>query len=164
MTPPDQAQDARFEDAGVSPLRLKALDAEDLGVISALVQDAVFPASEMIWTRRDRRFAILLNRFRWEDAPQAEAGKRGFERVQAVLVIEDVVKVQSQGVPRGDGAVVMSLLSMAFEPGADGMGRVVLTLAGDGVIGVEVEALEVVLRDVTRAYVAPSGTMPGHPE
>lgn len=156
--------DARFEDGGENPLRLKALDADDLGVISALVQDAVFPVSEMKWARKDRRFALLLNRFRWEDAPQATARARGFERVQSVLVIEDVVKVQSQGVPRGVSDVVMSLLSMVFEPATDGMGRIVLTLAGDGVIAIEVEALEVVLRDVTRPYRAPSGRLPGHPD
>jgi len=44
------------------------------------------------------------------------------------------------------------------------MGRVELTLAGDGVIAVDVEALELLLRDVTRPYVAPSGKVPGHPE
>lgn len=164
MTPADQTGDAQFEDGGESPLRLKALDAGDLGVISALVQDAVFPASEMKWSRKDRRFALLLNRFRWEDAPKATARAREFERVQSVLVIEDVVKVQSLGVVRGQNDVVMSLLSMAFEPGIDGMGRIVLTLAGDGVIAVEVEALEVVLRDVTRPYRAPSGKAPGHPD
>ena len=164
MTPPDQFQDARFEDSSTSALRLKALDADDLAVISSLVQDAIFPASEMIWTKKHRRFALLLNRFRWEDAPKAKARKRAFERVQSVLVIEDVRKVQSLGVMRGDGSIVMSLLSMSFEAGDDGMGWVILTLAGDGVIAVEVETLEVVLRDVTRPYVAPSGKAPGHPE
>jgi Protein of unknown function (DUF2948) len=157
-------EDARFEDSGGAALRLKALDADDLGVISALVQDAVFPASEMKWSRKDRRFALLLNRFRWEDADKAGQRQRDYERVQSVLVIEDVVKVQSLGVPRGDSEMVMSLLSMGFEPGTDGMGRILLTLAGDGVIAVEVEALEVVLRDVTRPYRAPSGKLPGHPD
>ena len=157
-------EDARFEDGGESALRLKALDADDLGVISALVQDAVFPASEMKWARKNRRFALLLNRFRWEDAPKAAAKARDFERVQSVLVIEDVVKVQSLGVARGDPDVVMSLLSMSFESATDGMGRILLTLAGDGIIAVEVEALEVVLRDVTRPYPAPSGKLPGHPD
>ena len=164
MTDDVRFEDARFEDGGDAPLRLKALDADDLGVISALVQDAVFPASEMTWARKDRRFALLLNRFRWEDAPQATARARDFERVQSVLAIEDVVKVQSQGVARGDSGMVMSLLSMTFEPATDGTGRILLTLAGDGVIAIEVEALEVVLRDVTRPYRAPSGKLPGHPD
>lgn len=154
-------QDARFEDGGERPLRLRALDAGDLEVVSSLVQDAVFPGSEMTWDRRKRRFAILLNRFRWEDAEAAKRRGRAFERVQSVLSIEDAVGVASQGIDR-DRDTVLSLLSVAFEPGEDGTGRVVLTLAGDGAIGVSVEALEVLLQDVTRPYAAPSGIAPGH--
>ncbi len=73
--------DARFEDGGEQPLRLKALDAEDLSVMAALVQDAVFPAAEMRFDRKARRFALLINRFRWEDADRAEARKRDFEYI-----------------------------------------------------------------------------------
>ena len=157
-------EDARFEDGKEGPLRLKALDTEDLQVIAALAQDAVFPAAEMRYDSKARRFALLLNRFRWEDAPNATARKRGFERVQAVLAFEDVMRVQSQGVDKSDADMVFSLLSVAFTPGEDGAGRIELTLAGDGVIALDVEALEVVLRDVTRPYVAPSGKVPSHPE
>ena len=157
-------EDARFEDGKEGPLRLKALDSEDLQVIAALVQDAVFPAAEMRYDRKARRFALLLNRFRWEDAPNATARARNFERVQAVLAFEDVMGVQSQGVDKSDPDMVFSLLSVAFAPGDDGTGRIELTLAGDGVIALDVEALEVVLRDVTRPYVAPSGKAPSHPE
>lgn len=154
-------EDARFEDGGDSPLRLKALDADDLNVISGLVQDAVFPGSEMAWDRAHRRFAILLNRFRWEDAP-TRAARNEFERVQTVLAVEDVAKVQTQGINPGDSETVLSLLSISFEPGEDGTGAVLFTLAGDGAIRVEVEALEVLLRDVTRPYLAPSGKAPEH--
>lgn len=157
-------QDATFEDGRDAPLRLKALDTEDLSVMAALVQDAVFPASEMRWDRKTRRFAILLNRFRWEDAPKAAARKRSYERVQAVLAVEDVMKVQSQGVDKSDPDMVYSLLAMAFTAGEDGTGRLELTLAGDGVIALEVEALEVILQDVTRPYAAPSAKVPSHPE
>lgn len=158
------SEDARFEDGREAPLRLKALDTEDLAVIAALVQDAVFPAAEMKWDRKARRFAILLNRFRWEDAPKAEKRKRSYERVQAVLAVEDVLKVQTQGVDKADADMVYSLLAIAFLPDEDGTGRVELTLAGDGAIALEVEALEVLLRDVTRPYVAPSKKAPSHPE
>lgn len=154
--------DARFEDGGEKPLRLKALDADDLQVISALIQDAVFPGTEMTFAAKDRRFAILLNRFRWEDADGATQRRRDFERVQAVLAIEDVMTVQTQGVTKGDPDTVLSILSVAFEAGADGGGRVVMTLAGDGAIACDVEALEVVLRDVTRPYIAPSRKAPDH--
>ncbi|MEY1556327.1 DUF2948 family protein [Yoonia sp. R2331] len=154
--------DARFEDGGEAPLRLIARDADDLQVVSALVQDAVFPGSEMQFVARERRFAILLNRFRWEDAAGATRRRRDYERVQAVLMISDVLGVRSQGVPRGDADTVLSLLSVDFEAGEDGAGEVVLTLAGDGVISARVEALEVMLKDVTRPYIAPSRRAPDH--
>ena len=154
--------DARFEDGGDKPLRLKALDAEDLTVLSSLAQDAVFPASEMKWDRKARRFALLINRFRWEDAPNAKTGKRQVERVQTVLSIEDVVAVQTQGVQPGDSDTIHALLSVTFEAGDDGTGRVILTLSGDGAIAVDVEALEIMLRDVTRPYIAPSHKVPQH--
>lgn len=157
-------QDARFEDGADAPLRLKALDADDLAVVSSLVQDSVFPSSEMVWKSKERRFALLLNRFRWEDVDKAQNRNRAFERVQSVLAIEDVTAVRSQGVPRGDADTVLSLLSISFEAGEDGTGTVILTLAGDGAIALSVEALEVVLRDVTRPYVAPSHKAPQHPE
>lgn len=156
-------EDARFEDGKEGPLRLKAMDAEDLAVVAALVQDAIFPAGEMRWDRKARRFAILLNRFRWEDAENAQNRRRDYERVQAILAFEDVMRVQSQGVDKSDPDMVFSLLSISFLPTEDGAGRVEMTLAGDGVIGLDVEALEVVLRDVTRPYAAPSGKAPSHP-
>ena len=154
--------DAKFEDGGDRPLRLKALDSDDLAVMSSLTQDAVFPASEMRWDRKARRFALLLNRFRWEDAPNAKIGKRSVERVQAVMSIEDVMSVKSQGVQAGDADTIMSLLSVSFEPSIDGMGRVLMTLSGDGAIAIEVEALEIMLADVTRPYIAPSKSVPQH--
>jgi len=154
--------DARFEDGGDKPLRLKALDTHDLTVISSLTQDAVFPASEMKWDRKARRFALLLNRFRWEDDANVKGARRQVERVQSVLSIEDVVGVQTQGLQARDADTVLSLLSIAFDAGLDGAGRLILTLSGDGAIGVDVEALEVLLRDVTRPYIAPSRKVPQH--
>jgi hypothetical protein len=156
-------EDARFEDGRDTPLALRALDAEDLRVISSLAQDAVFPITEMRWDRRKRRFAILLNRFRWEDAPAAERRKRPFERVQAVLAFEDVLHVASQGVDPHDRDTVLSMLAIDFTPGNDGAGRVTLTLAGDGAVALDVECLEATLRDVTRPYAAPSRARPSHP-
>ena len=154
--------DARFEDGDERPLNLIARDGDDLRVISALVQDAVLPVTEMTWDRKARRFAVLLNRFRWEDRAAAEAAKRPVERVRSLLVVEDVLAVRTQGIDRRDKDMVLSLLSLGWEPGADGTGRLVLTLAGDGAVGVEVEALDVALRDVTRPYRAPSGKVPSH--
>lgn len=154
--------DARFEDGEVGPLNLVARDGEDLQVISALVQDAVLTGADLKWERSKRRFACLINRFRWEDRAAAEAARRPYERVRALLVIEDAGAVRSQGIDRGDPETVLSILSLAWEPGEDGTGAVTLVLAGDGAVRVEVEALEVTLHDVTRPYLAPSRKKPAH--
>ena len=131
--------DARFEEGGEAPLRLVVQDADDLKVISTLVQDAVLPAAELAFDARRRRFALLLNRFRWEDRVEAERVGRAYERVRSLLVVEDVRKVQTLGFDRGDKDLVLSLLSMDFAPGEDGTGRLTLTLAGDGAIALDVE-------------------------
>ena len=156
------AGDARFEDADAGPLYLGAGDAEDLGIIAALAQDAVFTCADMAWNPRLRRFSLLLNRFRWEDHAAAEAAGRPYERVRAVLDVAGVLAVRSQGFDRRDRDLVLSLLSVEWQPGADAAGRLVLVLAGDGALALEVEALEVTLRDVTRPYRAPSGKAPDH--
>ena len=158
------AEDAKFEDGGEKPLRLRAEDAEDLQVISALTQDAIFPITEMKWEASRRRFSLLINRFRWEDKALAELRGRAVERVQAVLVFDDVMKVSSQGVERAESDMVLSLLAVEFEAGEDGTGRVILTLAGDGALALDVEAVSVTLQDVTRPYIAPSGKAPDHGE
>ncbi|PLL10720.1 DUF2948 domain-containing protein [Tabrizicola sp. TH137] len=154
--------DARFEDGEIGPLNLVARDAEDLQVVSTLVQDAVLTGADLKWERSKRRFACLINRFRWEDREAAEAAKRPYERVRALLVIEDAGAVRSQGIDRGDPETVLSILSLAWEPGEDGTGAVTLVLAGDGAVRVEVEAMEVTLHDVTKPYVAPSRKKPVH--
>jgi hypothetical protein len=154
--------DARFQDGGEEPLRLVAQDAEDLKVVSSLVQDAVLPVTELKYDAKRRRFAALLNRFRWEDRAEAERVGRAYERVRSVLVVEDVLKAQTMGFDRADKDLVLSLLSLDFAPGADGTGRLTLTLAGDGAIALDVEALDLRLDDVTRPYRAPSGKVPRH--
>ena len=154
--------DARFEDGADGPLRLVAQDAAGLAVLSALLQDAVYPITEMSFAAKRRRFAVLLNRFRWEDRDTAEQAKRRYERVQSLLVFEDVLAVQSQGIDRADADTVLSLLELRFVPGADGTGRIELVLAGDGTIALQIEALDATLRDVSRPYLAPSGRVPQH--
>ena len=158
MNDQSPVRDARFSDADERPLRLRALDDEDLRVVSALVQDAVVTVGEVSWMRGHRRFAALVSRFRWE------GGTRTPERVRSLLVVENVTAVRAQGVDPQARDTVLSILALAWEGEADGPGRLLVTLAGDGTLAVEAEALEVILQDVTKPYRAPSGRAPSHPE
>ena len=155
-------EDARFEDGAERPLRLRAESPEDLTVISALLQDAIAQTSEIAWVRRNRRFSLLVNRFRWEDAPAAERQGRSFERVQAVLAVGSVLGARTSGVDPQDRDLVLELLALVFEPGEDGAGILRLILAGDGEIALDVECVDVTLTDVTRPYLARG--LPSHPD
>lgn len=150
--------DARFEDAGGAPLNLGAMDPEDLQVLSALLQDAVLTVGDIAWQKRHRRLTLLVNRLRREDGQHVQPP----ERVRTLVAVENVQDVSSQGVARDDRGMVLSLLSVDFEPGEEGSGFVVFTLAGDGALRARVEALELRLRDVTRPYRAVSGKVPDH--
>ncbi len=155
--------DASFEDGAEQPLRLKAETAEDLAIISALVQDSVGQNSEISWLAKKHRFAMLLNRFRWEDLDNAKQQHRPFERVQSMLVVESTLKVLAQGIDPADHDMAFELLSISFEAGEDGAGKVILTLAGDGAIALDVECLDIRLSDVSRPYIARAKEAPTHP-
>jgi hypothetical protein len=115
----------------------------------------------MRWLKREGRFALLLNRMRWEDEG---AVRRAPERVQSVLMFNTVHSVASQGVEKGDADTVLSLLQIEFAESDAPSGHITLTLAGDGAIRLTVEALDATLKDVTRPYLAPSKKRPSHPE
>jgi len=154
--------DARFTDGVERPLALMVQDTEDLSVLSALLQDGVLTVADMRYVGKWREFAFLVNRFRWEDREAAARAGRSYERVRTLVLVRDVMAVRSQGLHQREEDTVLSLLSVGFEAGEDGAGGVVLTFAGDGAVWLEVEAINITARDVTRPYVAPSGSAPRH--
>lgn len=159
--------DARFEDgAAEAPLRLIARGAEDLLVLSALIQDAVLTPDMLTHAANRRRFGLGLNRFRWEDAARAAASGRGYERVQSLLVVDEVLLVQSHGIRRDDPKQALEVLALSFIPDANPDaapgGWLRFQLSGSADLRLKVDALEVTLRDLSRPYLAPSGKMPDH--
>jgi hypothetical protein len=126
-------------------LKLAALDADDLGVISAHVQDAVLKVGDLKYLRQARKFALVANRFVWD----AEGDK---ERRLAGLHFERVLSVQSHRVNMGDTGGVLSLLSISFAPGEVPSGVVALNLSGGGVIRLDVECIEARLADLGPAW------------
>jgi len=154
--------DARFEDATEGPLRLQALDSEDLLSVSTLLQDSILTLGEMTWQPAKRRLGFLVNRFRWEDKDDASKQNRAFERVQAMIVVNDVSAISSMGLKMADKEQILSLLSVEFEAQDAPAGKVVFTFAGDGAVACAVECLDLTLTDVTRPYGAPSGLSPSH--
>ncbi len=156
--------DARFEDVPFSdrPLKLGIETPADVPVVAALVQDAVCRTGDLAWLPKRRRFTLLMNRFRWEDREAAEKGRRPFERVRSILVLDSVLSAKSRGIERGDGASVLELLTIEFKPATEPEGTIVLTFAGGGDMLLEVECLEGRLADLTRPWEARAAAVPDH--
>lgn len=153
-------KDAAFEDGGEQALRLSATGADDLGVIAPLVQDAVSKVAKVNYSRKRRRFSILLYRFRWEDAARAEREKRPYERVAASLIFDDVLNVRVTGADPSAGETVLNLLTLSFEPGEDGAGAMKLACSNDVMFLLDVECVNARLVDLTRPWAA--GGKPQH--
>jgi hypothetical protein len=139
-------------------LKLAAADAEDLQMLSARLQDAAGKLKDFVWLPKQRRFAAMLNRFRWEDA------KGPGTRVRAALRFDGVSKVQSANVKRGASEAVVSLLTINFTPNSEGdpAGVIELVLAGGGTIRLTVECIDAELADQTGPWAARA--RPSHEE
>ena len=133
----------------MSDLKLLALDSEDLEVISAHVQDAVLRVSDMGYAKGDKRFALLMNRFDWEQ----RQGRTGL-RKRAALHFDHVEKVECAGFDPNKRDGVLELLALSFSPGDPPGGAVLLRFAGGGTVRLHVECLEARLADLGAAWAA----------
>jgi hypothetical protein len=136
-------------------LKLIALDAEDLIVLAAHLQDAVATVGDMAFLPGERRFVILMNRFDWTDESNPKSG--GVRR-RAALRVEQVAKAQVQGIDLKAKGAVLNVLTAVFEPDADAArapaGTLTLVCAGNAAIRLHVECLELQLEDLGPAWAA----------
>lgn len=137
----------------MSRLKLAAADAEDLGILSARVQDAVGQLKNFTWLPKKRRFAMVLNRLQWEEG--------GRTRVRSGLHFDGVLKVQSQKVKLGAGDAVVSILALRFTANdakenedSDPGGTIEIVLGGGGAIRLSVECVDAELTDMTAPWAA----------
>ena len=154
------SEDARFEDGEDKALNIGAFDKRDLEVVSSLVQDSILPTSEIKWLSNSDKLAILINRFRWEETKLSQG--KNLERVRSLLMINHVKNISSSGFSPKQKDKILSILSISFDGVEGGSGSVLIVVSGNGGIRVEVDALEINLRDVTMPYIAPSGLVPEH--
>ncbi len=132
------------------PLRLMAADADDLAVVSAMLQDAVAKLGDFIHQKDRRRFAFVSNRFVWECAGDSRIGP--FARVRAGCHFDDVLSVSHLNLRLDKKDAVVEILAVRFEPGADGGGAILLDLAGGGGVKIEVESVNVSLSDISEPW------------
>jgi hypothetical protein len=130
-----------------TPLALLAADAEDLGVFSAVLQDAVAKIGDMAYLPSERRFALVANRFIWEEGATKRSGP--FSRVRTGVHFDDVVGVRTRALRLDAKDAVVDILAISFEPDGEGAGTITLTLAGGGAIALETTGISGELRDLS---------------
>ena len=149
-----------------APLRLIALDEEDLVVISANLQDAVFLSRDLTYRapkgdgdNRLGQFEISANRL--------VSGSKGWffkksARRRATLIVKRVTTIRSVGVDRENDQEVHNLLAIQFEKNGEGPdGSLIFVLSGGAEIILDVETIELSLADVSESW--QGGRTPHHP-
>lgn len=134
----------------MTDLKLLALDSEDLDVISATTQDAVVRVAAMGYAQGDRRFAMLMNRYAWEEG----VGGRKGQRKRSALHFDRVSSVKVAGIDINAREGVLELLDIRFTPTDNPSGIVELRFAGGGTVRLEVECLEARMQDLGAAWAA----------
>jgi hypothetical protein len=134
----------------MTDLKLIALDSEDLDVISATTQDAIVRVGDMGYAKADQRFALLMNRYAWEDGA---AGKTGV-RKRAALHFDHVTAVKVAGIDTNAVEGALELLTIRFTQDEAPSGWIDLAFSGGGTVRLTVEVLEARLADLGAAWAA----------
>ena len=135
-------------------LKLSALDADDLGVISAAIQDSLVAVRDCAHFAGEKRFVLLLNRFRWEGDSTVETN---YSRIHSALVFNQVNAVHHHRIPLQQPDRVLALLSVEQEND----GSLMLHFAAERTIRLEIGRLACHLGDVGEPW--PTPWKPAHP-
>jgi hypothetical protein len=143
-----------------APLKLIALDADDLAVISAHVQAARVQAADIIWRQDEKRLVIGLNRLDWE---QTLAGEALPQRLIAALRFDRVLACKSRNIDPKSPETLLELVGIEFCPGDEPGGSALLLFSHGGALRLDVECLECELTDLgpDDLGTGPSGTGQG---
>jgi hypothetical protein len=129
----------------MAQLKLIALDADDLAVISAHVQDARVQTSDIIWRQGEKRLVVGMSRLDWE---QTLAGETSPRRLIAALRFDRVLACKSRNIDLEAQQATLELVGIEFHPGEAPGGSAVLLFGQGGVLRLDVECLECELTDL----------------
>ena len=145
-----------MSDPAAEPLKLIALDADDLSVISAHLQDAVLKRGDIAWLPGEQRFALALRRFDWEGAAQGQKRRR-----LSAVHFDRVTAARSTKIAADDA--VLSLLAVTFTGSDDDpAGQVTLHFSDGAAIRLDVECIEAQMKDLGPIWEAVA--TPAHPD
>jgi hypothetical protein len=148
-------------------LKLRCEDAEDLVVLSSLLQDALVPLAEVAWLPEERRFVFVAGRFVWEECldvtlPPEQAKVERYSRCHFGVTFETVTAVKSRGIDLADRGRILELLAIKPEAETENPAAVELLFAGGASIRLEVERLFAHGQDMGEPW--PTRWRPRHPD
>ena len=136
-------------------LKLRAEDAEDMGIIAACLQDALIPFGDMKFFPDEARFMLVANRFRWENL-SARPSAEQYERVHCGIWFDGVKAVSCRGIGEKKPGDVLEILTIVAEGDT-----LTLVFAGDAVIRFEIDRVHCRLEDFGEPW--PTQWRPQHP-
>ena len=139
-------------------LKLIAHSEEDLRVISAHLQDAIANTANIANLKKNKIFLMQLNRFMWEDVEKGVFRKN--KRIRSVLKIDNVIKVFSKNVNQSKKDKFLDFLTIETTLMPDKNYEMKIVFAGDSIIRVIAEVVEVILDDQGEAW--NTKNMPNH--
>jgi hypothetical protein len=126
-------------------LKLIALDADDLAVISTHVQDARVQIADIIWRQAEKRLVIGMNRLDWE---QTLSGRTTPRRLIAALRFDRVLACKSRNINLARPDQLLELVGIEFHAHEAPGGSALLLFAEGGALRLDVECLECELTDL----------------
>ena len=131
-------------------LKLLAYTKEDLNVISAHLQDAIVFASDIAYLKKNRILLIQLNRFMWEDVEKGVFRKN--KRIRTILKVDNILKVHSKNINQSKKGKFLDFLAIESSEMPDNNYEMRIIFAGDSIIKIISEVIEVTLDDQGEAW------------
>ena len=131
-------------------LKLIARSIEDLKVVSAHLQDAIANIRDIAKLEKNKIFLMQLNRFMWEDVERGVFRKN--KRIRTVLKFENVLKVHSKNINQTKKDKFLDFLTIETIQMPDNNYEMKLVFAGDSMIRIISEVIEVTLDDQGQAW------------
>ena len=126
-------------------LKLLANNTNDLKVISANLQDSILTTKNIANLKKNRLFLLEFNRFMWEDIEKGILRKN--KRIRSILKIDNVISVQSKNINQENKDRFLEFLTIEVDENTNNNYNLNLIFAGDALIKITVEVIEVYLDD-----------------
>ena len=131
-------------------LKLIAKTEEDLKVVSAHLQDAIVNVTNIANLEKNQIVLMQLNRFMWEDVEKGVFRKN--KRIRTVLKFENVLKVYSKNINQSKKDKFLDFLTIETRKMLDNNYEMRIVFAGDTIIRILAEVIEVTLDDQGDAW------------